>query len=82
MCKNKGKHCTNIVYVITLVLLSPRTSDVATADAMTLVKVLHQLLIFADTMIPIKGLHELVRFEDAVHPVKGYTNLLHWHLFL
>ena len=82
VCNNKGKHCTNIVYIITLVLLSPRTSDLATADAMTLVKELHQLLTFADTMIPIKGLHKLVRFEDAVHPVKGYTNLLHWHLFL
>ena len=41
-------------------LLSPRTSDVAAADAMTLITVLHQLLTFADAMIPIKGLHELV----------------------
>ena len=56
---NKGKCCKNVVYVITLVLLSPRTSDMATADAMTL-KLLHQLLTFADAMIPIKGLHELV----------------------
>ena len=60
MCKNKGKCCTNVVYVITLVLLSPRTSDMATADEMTLIKVLHQLLTFADVMIPIKGLHKLV----------------------
>ena len=63
MCKNKGKHCTNIVYIITLVLLSPRTSDVAAADAITLVKVLHQLLTF--------GLHNLVTFEDAMHPIRG-----------
>ena len=60
MCKNKGKHCTNVVDVITLVLLSPRTSDVTAANAMTLVKVLHQLLTFADAMSPVKGLHELV----------------------
>ena len=82
MCKNKGKHCTNVVYIITLVLLSPRTSDMAAADAMTLIKVLHQLLTFADAKIPIKGLHKLVRFEDAMYPVKGYMNLLHWHLSL
>ena len=60
MCKNKGKHCTNIVDVITLVLLTPRTSDVATADAMTPVKVLHQLVTLADAMTPMKGLHKLV----------------------
>ena len=76
MCKNKGKHCTNVVYVITLVLLSPRTSDVAAADAMTLIKVLHQLLTFADAMSPIKGLHELVTFEDAMSPVKGLHELV------
>ena len=57
---NKGKHCTNVVDIITLVLLSLRTSDMATADAMTLITVLHQLLTFADTTSPVKGLHELV----------------------
>ena len=75
MCKNKGKH-TNVVYIITLVLLSPRTSDVATADAMALVKVLHQLLTFGDAMIPVKGLHELVTFEDAMHPIEGLHELV------
>ena len=60
MCKNKGKHCTNVVDIITLVLLSLRTSDVAAADAMTLVKVLHQLFTFADAMSPVKGLLKLV----------------------
>ena len=76
MCKNKGKHCTNVVDIITLVLLSPRTSDVATANAMTLVKVLHQLLTFADAMSPVKGLHKLVTFEDAITPVKGLHKLV------
>ena len=47
MCKNKGKHCTNVADIITLVPLSPRTSDVAAADAMTTVKVLHQLVTLA-----------------------------------
>ena len=60
MCKNKGKHRVNVVDVITLVLLSLRTSDMATADTMTFVTVLHQLLTFADAMSPMKGLHELV----------------------
>ena len=60
MCKNKGKHCTNILGIITLVLLSLRTSDVATADVMTLITVLHKLVTFADAMTPMKGLHKLV----------------------
>ena len=70
--------CTNvtIVDIITLVLLSPRTSDMATADAMTLVKVLHQLLAFADAMSPMKGLHKLVTFEDAISPLKGLHKLV------
>ena len=76
MCKNKGKHCTNVVDVITLVLLSPRTSDVTTANAMTLVKVLHQLLTFADAISPMKGLHKLVTFEDAMTPMKGLHELV------
>ena len=76
MCKNKGKHYTNIVDIITLVLLSPRTSDVTTADAMTLIKVLHQLLTFADAMSPMKGLHKLVTFEDAMSPMKGLHKLV------
>ena len=60
MCKDKGKHCTNIVEVINLVLLTPRTSDMAAADAMTPMQVLHQLVTLADAMTPMKGLHELV----------------------
>ena len=75
MCKNKGKHCTNVVDVITLVLLSPRTSDVAAAYAMTLIKLLHQLLIFADAMSPMKGLHKLVTFDYAMNLVKGLHEL-------
>ena len=83
MYNNKGKCCTN-VDIITLVLLFPRTSNMVTADAMTLVKVLHQLVTFPDAMSPVKGSHKFVTFEDAISPVKGlcYTNLLHWHLFL
>ena len=76
MYKNIGKHCTNVVYIITLVLLSPRTSDVVAADAMTLIKVLHQLLTFGDAMISVKGLHELVTFEDAMHPIRGLNELV------
>ena len=71
--QKQGKSCTNIVDIITLVLLSPRTSDVATADAMTLVKVFHQLLTFADAMSPMKGLHKLVTFEDTMSLVKGFV---------
>ena len=59
---NKGKHCTNVVDIITLVLLSLRTSDMATADAMTLITVLHKLFTFTDAMSPMKGLHKLVIF--------------------
>ena len=76
MCKNKGKHCTNIVDVITLVLLTPRTSDMVAADAVTPIKVLHQLLTLAAAMTPMKGLHELVTFEDAMTPVKGLHELV------
>ena len=80
MCKNKGKHCTNIVHIITLVLLSPKTSDVVAADAMTLGTVLHQLLTFADAMSPmsqaVKWLHKLVTFLDAMTPVKGLHELV------
>ena len=76
MCKDKGKHCKNVVDIITLVLLSPRTSDVAAADAMTLVRVLHQLLTFADAMSPIKGLHKVVTFEDAISPLKRLHKLV------
>ena len=47
VCKNKGKYCTNIVDIITLVPLSLRTSDMAVADTMTPVKVLHQLVTLA-----------------------------------
>ena len=65
-----------IVDVITLVPLSPRTSDVATADAMTLIKVLHQILTFTDAMNPVKVLHKLVTFEDAITPVKGLHELV------
>ena len=42
----------------------------ATADAMTLVKVLHQLLTFADAMSPVKGLHKAVTIEHAISPLK------------
>ena len=66
--------CTNIVYIITLVLLSPRTSDMATAEAMT--HVLDQLLTFADAMSSVKGLHELATFEDAMSPVKGLHKIV------
>ena len=76
MCKNKGKHCTNVLHVITLVILFPRTSDVAAADAMTLGTVSHQLLTFADAMSPVKGLHELVIFEDTMSLVKGLHELV------
>ena len=76
MCKNKGKHCTNIVDIITLVQLSPRTSDMTAADAMTLVTVLYQLLTFVDVMSPVKALHELVTFEDAITPMKGLHELV------
>ena len=58
----QSKHCTNVVDIITLVLLSLRTSDMATTDAMTLITVLHKLLTFADAMSPVKGLHKLVIF--------------------
>ena len=52
MCKNKGKHYTDVVDIITLVPLSPRTSDVAVA--------VHQLVTLADAMTPVKVLHQLV----------------------
>ena len=48
----------------------------AAADAMILIKVLHQLLAFGDAMIPIKGLHKLVAFEDAIHPIEGLHKLV------
>ena len=47
----------------------------ATADAMTLVKVLHQLLTFTDAMSPVKGLHELVTFDNAMSVMKGLHEL-------
>ena len=76
MCKNKGKHNTNVAHVIILVLLSTKTSDMVAADAMTLGTVLHQLLRFADAMSPVKGLHKLVTFLDAMTPVKGLQELV------
>ena len=48
----------------------------APADAMTLIKVLHQLLTFANSMSPVKALHELVTFEDAITPMKGLHKLV------
>ena len=56
-------------------LLSPRTSDMAAADAMNLVKVLHQLLTFADAMSPMKGLHKLVTFDNAMSLMKELHEL-------
>ena len=76
MYKNKGKHCTNIVDIITLVLLILRTSDVAAADPMTPVKVLHQLLTLADVMTPMKELHKLFTFANAMTPLKGLHKLV------
>ena len=64
------------VDIITLVLLTPRISDMATADVMTPIKVLHQLLTFVDAMSPVKGLDKLVTFEDAISPVKGLHKLV------
>ena len=76
MCKNKGKHCTNVVDVITLVPLNPRTSDMTAADAMTPKKVLHQLVTLADAMTPMKVLHQLVTLTDAMSPVKVLYQLV------
>ena len=67
-------------------LLSPRTSDMATADAMTLIKVLHQLLTFADAMLqrvmqsPMKGLHELVTLAFISVTYFCFENKLVWKL--
>ena len=80
MCKNKCKCCTNIVDVITLVLLSHRTSDVAAADVMTLIKVLHQLLTFADAISPMKGLHKLVTLVFIFVTYFCFENKLVWKL--
>ena len=80
MCKNKGKHCTNVVDIITLVQLSLRTSDVATADEMTLVTVLHQLLTFADAMSPVKGLHEFVTLTFISVTYFCFENKFVWKL--
>ena len=80
MCKNKGKYCTNFVDIITLVLLSPRTSDVAAADVMTLIKVLHQLLTFADAISPMKGLHKLVTLVFISVTYFCFENKLVWKL--
>ena len=76
MCKNKGKHCTDVVRHHQLNDTVTRTSDVAAADAMTPVKVLHQLVTFANAMTPKKGLHELVTFADAMTPMKGLHKLV------
>ena len=80
VCKNKSKHCTNVVDIITLVLLFPRTSDVVAADAMTLITVLHQLLTFADAMSPMKGLHELVTLTFISVTYFCFENKLLWKL--
>ena len=69
--QEQRKQCTNVVDIITLVPLGPRTSDMATADAMTPVKVLHQLVTLADTMTPVKVLHQLVTLAFiSVFPYK------------
>ena len=54
----------------------------ATADAVTLVKVLHQLLTFADAISPVKGLHKLVTLTFISVTYFCFENKLVWKLTL
>ena len=61
-------------------LLSRRTSDLAAADGMTLITVLHQLLTFANAMSPVKGLHKLVTLTFISVTYFCFENKFVWKL--
>ena len=52
----------------------------ATADAMTLITVLHQLLTFADAVSHVKGLHKLVTLAFISVTYFCFENKLVWKL--
>ena len=58
----------------------PQNQFVVAADAMTLVKVLHQLVTFPDAMSPVKGLHELVTLAFISVTYFCFENKLVWKL--